>query len=310
MKLVSVLCCAVLAQSALAAASAAAAAAVTAAFDYRVGATGFTEDGHGIVIHAHEPLKLEVRPGGRVWPPLVVDDGGRIYAGGTVIDALSGRVLQAGAKDVIAMPYGVQVAPEAGGFRFRLGATPGRGCLLPLRKLNAGGGKPALQAMKDANVAFASSPRGVVGLATHFGADGRVSGYTASLIDAASCKVAHSTPLGNPDLLVELAASKSGGWWITGSVEQTLLRSTDGRSWRKVALPAQVSSLVSSYAVNDKEIWLAAAHAGDDGDQPYMLTYSGDGGASWASLRRDDPLLGRLPPAWLEGQRRRAAGGD
>ena len=116
MKPVSLLCCAVLAHSALAAAAAApaaaaSAAAATAAFDYRVGATGFTEDGHGIVIHAHEPLKLEVRPGGRVWPPLVVDDGGRIYAGGTVIDALSGRVLQAGAKDVIAMPYGVQVAP-------------------------------------------------------------------------------------------------------------------------------------------------------------------------------------------------------
>ncbi|WP_157200868.1 hypothetical protein [Massilia sp. Root351] len=303
MKPASILCCAVLTHCATAAA-------VTAAFDYRIGATGFTEDEHGMLIHAHEPLKLEVRPGGRVWPPLVVDDGGRIYAGGTVIDALSGRVLQTAGKGVIALPYGVQVAPEAGGFRFRRSAAPGRDCLLPLRKLNAGGGKPALQAMKDANVAFASSPRGVVGLATHFGADGKVSGYTASLIDAASCKVAHSTPLGNPDLLVELAASKSGGWWITGSVEQTLLRSADGRSWRKVPLPAQLSSLVSSYAVNDREIWLAAAQAGDGDDKPYMLTYSGDGGASWASLRRDDPLLGRLPPAWLEGQRRRASGGD
>lgn len=299
MKVVFVLCCALLAQPALA-----------LSFDYRIGATGFTEDEHGIVIHAHEPLKLEVRPGGRVWPPLVVDDGGRIYAGGTVIDALSGRVLQAGGGGAIAMPYGIQVVPEAGGYRFRNRATPGRDCLLPLSKLNAGGGKPALQAMKDANVMFASSPRGVVGLATHFGADGKVSGYTASLIDTVTCKLAHSTPLGNRDLLVELAASKSGGWWITGSVEQTLLRSADGRRWRKVALPAQVSSLVSSYAVNDKEIWLAAAQGGEADDKPYMLSYSGDGGASWASLRRDDPLLGRLPPAWLEGQRRRAGDGD
>lgn len=299
MKAVSVLCCALLAQPALA-----------LSFDYRIGATGFTEDEHGIVIHAHEPLKLEVRPGGRVWPPLVVDDGGRIYAGGTVIDALSGRVLQAGGGGAIAMPYGIQVVPEAGGYRFRNRATPGHDCLLPLSKLNAGGGKPALQAMKDANVMFASSPRGVVGLATHFGADGKVSGYTASLIDTATCKLAHSTPLGKRDLLVELAASKAGGWWITGSVEQTLLRSADGRRWRKVALPAQVSSLVSSYAVNDREIWLAAAQGGDADDKPYMLSYSGDGGASWASLRRDDPLLGRLPPAWLEGQRRRAGDGD
>lgn len=299
MKLVFALCCAALAQAAGA-----------AVFDFRIGATGITEDEHGIVIHAHEPVKLEVRPGGRVWPPLVVDDGGRIYAGGKVIDALSGRVLQAGGGGTITMPFGVQVAPEARGFRFRRSATPGRDCLLPLNKLNAGGGKPALQAMKDANVAFASSPQGVVGLATHFGANGKVSGYTASLIDTISCKVAHSTPLGNPDLLVELAASKSGGWWITGSIEQTLLRSADGRRWRKVHVPQQPSPLVSSYAVNDKEIWLAAAQAGDDEDKPYMLTYSGDGGVSWASLRRDDPLLGRLPPAWLEGQRRRAAGND
>jgi len=298
MKLVVALCCAALAQAAGA-----------AVFDFRIGATGITEDEHGIVIHAHEPVRLELRPGGRIWPPLVVDDGGRIYVGGTVIDALSGRVLQAGGRDVLALPYGVQVAPEAGGYRFRSSATPGRDCLLPLSKLNAGGGKSALQAMKDASVAFASSPRGVVGLATQLGAGGKVSGYTASLIDAASCKVAHSTALGKPDLLVELAASKAGGWWITGSAAQTLLRSADGRRWRKVKVPLQASPLVSSYAVNDKEIWLAA-QAGDDEDKPYMLSYSGDGGVSWASLRRDDPLLGRLPPAWLEGQRRRAAGSD
>lgn len=279
-------------------------------FDYRIGATGITEDEHGIVIHAHEPVRLELRPGGRIWPPLVVDDGGRIYVGGTVIDALSGRVLQAGGRDVLALPYGVQVAPEAGGYRFRSSATPGRDCLLPLNKLNAGGGKSALRAMKDASVAFASSPRGVVGLATQLGMNGKVSGYTASLIDAASCKVAHSTWLGNPDLLVELAASKAGGWWITGSAAQTLLRSADGRRWRKVRVPAQGAPLTSSYAANDKEIWVAAAQSGESEERPYMLSYSGDGGASWASLRRDDPLLGRLPPAWLEGQRRRAAGSD
>lgn len=279
-------------------------------YDYRIGATGITEDELGMVIHAHEPVRLGQRPGGRVWPPLVVDDGGRIYAGGTVIDALSGRVLQASGRDVLALPYGVQVAPEAGGYRFRSSAAPGRACLLPLNKLNAGGGKPALQAMRDASVAFASSPRGVVGLATRLGTDGKVSGYTASLIDAASCKVAHSTWLGNPDLLVELAASKAGGWWITGAAAQTLLRSADGRRWSKVRLPAQGAPLVSSYAVNDKEIWLAAAQGGESEERPYMLSYSGDGGASWASLRRDDPLLGRLPPAWPEGLRRRAAGSD
>ncbi|MCD5993351.1 hypothetical protein KDX38_06475 [Pseudomonas sp. CDFA 602] len=93
---------------------------------------------------------------------------------------------------------------------------------------------------------------------------------------------------------------------MTGSIEQTLLRSTDGSQWHKVSLPAELSSLVSSYVVNDREIWLAAILP-DATPSPYLLVYSNDAGEHWRYLVEDDPLLAKVPAAWLEGQRRRVA---
>ncbi|MYN20302.1 hypothetical protein GTP81_26530 [Rugamonas sp. FT107W] len=270
-------------------------------FDYRLGATSVSEDQHQIVIHAQPAVTVTILPGGKAWPPLSLDEAGRIYAGGTVIDSATGRVA-ARADAALALPHGVEVAVLNERYRFR---RDGKECRLSPRQLGLDAKKGALDALKDANLVLASASDTLLALATRFGADGAVAGYLVERIDVARCQVVATQRLGNPDLLVELAHADRGGWWITGSVEQTLLRSRDGRHWRKVSLPAGLSSLVSAYAVNEREIWLAAALPDGDGPSPYLLVYSGDGGKRWRNLKVNDPLLARLPAAWLEGQKRR-----
>lgn len=273
-----------------------------AAFDYQLGATRVSEDQHHIVIHAQPAVTVAILPGGKTWPALSLDETGRIYAGGTVIDGATGRVV-ARADAALALPHGVEVAVLDERYRFRRG---GKECQLSPRQLQLDAKKSALDVLKDANLALASASDTLLALATRFGPDGAVADYLVERIDIGRCQVVARQPLGNPDLLVELAHSERGGWWITGSVEQTLLRSRDGRRWSKVSLPAGLSSLVSSYVVDDREIWLAAALPEGDGPSPYLLVYSGDGGKRWRNLLADDPLLAKLPAAWLEGQKRRA----
>lgn len=271
------------------------------AFDYRLGATNVSEDQYQIVIHAQPAVTVAILPGGRPWPVLSLDEAGRIYAGGTVIDSATGRVVSR-TDAALVLPHGVELAVLDDGYRFR---RAGKECRLSPQQLHLDAKKSALDALKDANLVLASASDTLLALATRFGADGAVDGYLVERIDIARCQVEAPQRLGNPDLLVELAHSDLGGWWITGSVEQTLLRSRDGRHWRKVSLPADLSSLVSSHVVNEREIWLAAALPQGDGLSPHLLVYSGDGGKRWRNLRANDPLLARLPAAWLEGQKRR-----
>lgn len=271
------------------------------AFDYHLGATRVSEDQYQIVIHAQPAVTVAILPGGKTWPALSLDGDGRIYAGGTVIDGATGRTV-ASTDAALALPHGVELAVVDEGYRLRRG---GKECRLSRQQLHLDPKKGALDALKDANLALASASDKLLALATRFGPDGAVSDYLVERIDIGRCQVGVQQRLGNPDLLVELAHSKLGGWWITGSIEQTLLRSRDGRRWRKVNLPAGLSSLVSSYVANDHEIWLAAALPDGDGSSPYLLVYSGDGGKRWRNLLADDPLLAKIPAAWLEGQKRR-----
>lgn len=271
------------------------------AFDYQLGATRVSEDQHQIVIHAQPAVTVAILPGGKTWPALSLDEAGRIYAGGTVIDGATGRAV-ARTDAALALPHGVEVALLDDGYRFRRGDKQ---CQLSPRQLHLDGNKSALDALKDAHLVLASASDTLLALATRFGPDGAVADYLVERVDIGRCQVVAQQRLGNPDLLVELAHSERGGWWITGSVEQTLLRSRDGRRWSKVGLPAGLSSLVSSYVVDEREIWLAAALPEGDGPSPYLLVYSGDGGKRWRNLRVDDPLLAKLPAAWLEGQKRR-----
>ncbi|WP_146204600.1 hypothetical protein [Massilia glaciei] len=248
-----------------------------------------------------------ILPGGELWPPVVVDEEGRIFAGNAVIDAASGITLNISRpliRDAVLLTNSVQISPCEHGFVFRRG---GAKCFMSLRKLGVRNKKTPLTMLKDANFRLATSNRTALALITQFSTDGTVSGYQVDRIDIAACQITSVKNLGNPDLLVEIGSSAHGGWWITGSIEQTLLRSQDGKAWIKVKLPKDISSLVSSYVVNRREIWLAAIMNIDAESDPYMLVYSGDGGSTWTSLKRSDPLLNKVPAAWLEGQRRIAS---
>ncbi|AVR96469.1 WD40/YVTN/BNR-like repeat-containing protein [Pseudoduganella armeniaca] len=266
--------------------------------DFRLGNLTVTERDDGLLVRADDTVTLVALGSGRYWPPLVLDSAGRIHAGTAVIDAASGRVVRH-AGVTLALPHGVSVTVRGRGYRIRRGNAS---CTVRPAALGLAGSKTAAAALHDGNVKFVPSAAGLVALASWLGWDTRETRYTATAIDIERCQL-RAAPLGNPDLLVELNHSPGAGWWITGSIEQTLLRSRDGRHWRPVPLPQGLSSLVSSYLVDDNHIWLAAIHDADLERDP-LLVYSADGGRHWRNLPPGDPLLARVPVGWLEGQRR------
>lgn len=218
-----------------------------------------------------------------------------------MIDATTGKS-ETRKQATLALPDGVDVTVAARGYRFW---RAGKSCDLSLQQLGLDPRRSALEALEYDNIAFSSSPGALLALTTQFGQDGRVENYLIEQIDIDRCKITVQKSIGNPDLLVELGHSEQGGWWITGSIEQTLLQSDDGRNWRPAALPAGLSSLVSSYVTNTREIWLAAILVTDGTESPCLLVYSSDAGQHWRNVMADDPVLSRLPAGWLEGQKRR-----
>ena len=62
-------------------------------FNYQLGETRVSEDQQQIVIHASPSVTVAILPGGKTWPALSLDEAGRIYAGGKVIDGATGRVV-------------------------------------------------------------------------------------------------------------------------------------------------------------------------------------------------------------------------
>ncbi len=267
-------------------------------YDYFVGNVKVTGHAHATVVHVDGAPVVENLPAGHTWPKLLIDDAGLIYAGGVVIDSENRQVLRDFGPASQALPGGLSVTIEKGGYRV---ARHGRHCRFTPQQLGLRGGKPPLDAMKDDNVSFGASAAQVLALVSQYD-DEQKGRYLVAHLDLARCEAA-MTDIGNPDLLVELGSSARGGWWLTGSIEQTLLRSPDGRAWRRAALPPDVSSLVSSHVVSDDEIWLAAALPGSGDDDP-LLVLTLDGGRTWRNIRSGDPALARVPRGWLEGRKR------
>jgi hypothetical protein len=276
---------------------------------YKVGSVAFTEDVDKIQIQSDPPLLIEVRPGGKTWPPLQLDETGRIFAGPAVIDPATGKhiALQAGGTspnaDSVMFPNELEVKPNSTGYEFRQRHSH---CNVSYKDLRAPADRSPLKALQAANVKLAASDDKILVLVSSFLGDGRTIRYHIRAIEPRTCKVSELAKLGDPDLLVELGRTRHGGWWVTGSIEQTLMTSKDGRKWRSVKLPKGLSSLVSSYVVDDKQIWLAGV-LGDSKEHPNQLVYSADGGASWTNLKKDDSLLAKVPAGWLEGQKRKVS---
>ncbi|SFG72943.1 hypothetical protein SAMN05518865_11734 [Duganella sp. CF458] len=273
---------------------------------YEVGKVAFAEDVDHIQILSKPQVGIKVLPGGHTWPLLQLDEDGRIYAGSTAIDPVSGEPtvpFRADTRDKVLFPNDLAITPTCNGYKIRHRQSQ---CSLPYKSLGAPSGRSPFEALQVANIKLAASQGKVLALVTSFLSDGQTSQYHVRSIDPRTCKVSLTAKLGNPDLLVELGQSRRGGWWITGSIEQTLLTSQDGRKWKKVKLPEGLSSLVSSYVVDSKQIWLAGVLDSSD-EYPNLLVYSADGGASWTNLKKNDPLLAKVPAGWLEGQKRKVA---
>lgn len=273
---------------------------------YKVGNVAFAEDVDHIQLLSKPQVEIEVLPGGHTWPLLQLDESGKIFAGRTAIDAKTGEhtvPLRQDTLNRVLFPNALAVTPTTKGYQIRHHQFR---CTLPYKSLGAPSGRSPLEALQVANIKLAASEEKILALVTSFLSDGQTSQYHVRSIDPRSCKVSLTATLGNPDLLVELGQSSHGGWWITGSIEQTLLTSKDGRKWSKVKLPEGLSSLVSSYVVDGKQIWLAGILDNSD-DYPNLLVYSSDGGASWTNLKKNDPLLAKVPAGWLEGQKRKVA---
>lgn len=269
---------------------------------YNLGKTPVSETDEKIVILTHQPISISILPGGRQWPLLTLDEAGNIYVGNVVIDGATGQAIN-DPKSTLVLPHDVSLKAGDGGFELR---HAGKRCYFSLQLLGLDKHRSALMALSSANMVLVSAATGLLARVTQFGADGRVSNYRVEQLDLGRCGVSFHRDIGNPDLLVELGHSLEGGWWMTGSIEQTLLLSRDGHHWRKATLPAGISSLMSAYVANSKEIWLAAILHRDGMESPYLLVYSNDGGRSWRNVLANDPVLGRLPTGWLEGQKRRA----
>lgn len=273
---------------------------------YKIGGTLVQEDSESVVLHTNPPVHMQILPGGRTWPPLFIDENGSIYTGEGVFDSASGRLHHTAKKRsgeiVVEYPEALSVTVRKNGYLFRQGNYT---CLVQPKSLGLGGSKTALDFFKDANFTIVPSDSQILALVGP-PSDAETK-YHISKIDLASCKVATLANIGDPDYLVEMGWSKQGGWWLTGSVEQTLLRSNDGKTWTSARLPPGLSALVSAYAVNANEVWLAAGLQSGTPANPYMLVYTVDGGKSWSSPRLNDPLLLKLPLAWRAGYQRVAS---
>lgn len=276
------------------------------AFTYKIGNTSFEETAEHITIETLPNLRAAILPGGHTWPPLSLDLTGQVYLGPAVINAATGKASglpsPGGAAAQLRYPYGLSITPTATGFVFEKG---GCRCVLPSRAFGLAPGRTPVDSLKYRNLNITSSDTKVLALITTLGLNKEHTRYQVGEVDLGKCRFSGITKLGNPDLLVELGWSREGGWWITGSIEQTLLRSADGKAWKKFTLPAGVSSLTSAFVEDDKNIWLAAGLGGTQPDV-YYLAHTANGGQTWSALQRNDPRLQRIPATWLDGIRRYA----
>lgn len=269
-------------------------------FDFQLGDIRVSENESSIILHAKPPIIISVLPIGKTWPVLMLDEVGIIYAGNVVIDSATGWS-KSYPEALLVLPHDTWIGEKNGGFQIQRG---NRTCFFSLQHLGLDKRRSSHTTLKNANIIFSNRGTTLLALVTQFGQDGRTLNYRVENININACKISSQVNLGTPDLLVELGYSTHGGWWMTGTIEQTLLQSSDGIHWTKAALPAELSGLVSAYVANAREIWLAASLPMEDPPSPYLLVYSENGGRTWRNVAKEDPVLQRLPQGWLEGKRR------
>jgi hypothetical protein len=277
---------------------------------YQIGQLTFQEQGNKLTItppHS-QPLQVELLGGGGEWPLVLFEENGRVNIGSRIFDSTSGRIIgTVQPARTINLTRGLTVRPMPSGFLLK---RNGHRCLFSRASLKLSNAMSPFDYLISRFVQIVPSDTGVL-IRTRQDlndADKPAHEYAIAKIDMRHCSVSAHHSLGDPDYLNELGWTRQGGWWLTGSIEQTLLRSTDGLHWSAVPLDRAISSLISSYIVDKNEIWLAAIMAdhAHPGSELFELVHSSDAGKSWTGVRPGDELLRSIPPFWLEGARRRA----
>lgn len=268
--------------------------------DYHLGNVLVSENEDQIVLYTVPPLKIEILLGGPTWPQLSLDDTGRIYAGNIVIEPVTASI-KSYPKATLVLSHDLEISSVRNGIK---SLHAGKTCHFSGRQLGLNTSNNEIVSLKGFYIKFSRSADKLLALVRQFDQDYHTSNYFVEQIDLVHCKIGFRHNLGDPDYLVEINHSSKGGWWITGSIEQTLLQSNDGVHWRKATLPPDLGGLISAYVANLWEIWLAAYMLPID-DGAYDLVYSKDGGVTWSKVFANDPVLERMPVGWLEGQKRR-----
>jgi hypothetical protein len=276
-----------------------------APYRYHIGKIAFHEKPGQLTITLPSSRSLPVDLlGGGEWPPVVMAENGQLSVGKVLIDSVSGTVLSETRQ-----ARGLTLTAGKHGFSLR---RNGAHCTLSRAALGLSTAMSPLNYLKSRHVQIVASDTAVLALTRQDSDDPTQDrhAYAIKNIDMGACKVSATRALGDPDYLVELGWTSKGGWWITGSIEQTLLRSGDGLTWTAVPLDSNAMGLISSYVVDANEIWLAAFMP--DAARPdldaFELLYSHDAGQTWRGVRPGDALMRSIPPYWLEGARRSAGG--
>lgn len=274
------------------------------AIQFAMGKLGITDKNTSISLEPKNSKAIKIESiAGKYWPWISTDELGMLYAGDKTINTHTGKIVASKANpDLLILGPNYGVVPDISEKTVKIMHKDNQ-CAISLNDLHlADSGKNAKELLRDKNLVFVDSSGVLVALVTLLKNQISETSYEAFAINPDSCKVVSSENLGNPDLLIELGWTAKGRWWITGSIEQTLLRSDDGKKWSPVKLPEEISSLVSSYISDKDTIWLAANYAPTALDAGPMIVASKDNGKNWQSVIWDSPLMREVPKFWLEGQ--------
>jgi len=111
-------------------------------------------------------------------------------------------------------------------------------------------------------------------------------------VDLASCRVHTGEPIKRTgfDALLQ---GHAGGWWLTSTVENTLLVSKDGMRWTDVTLPQATHALLGAYVTPEGQAWIVVSQA-DIGFR--LQAYRWDEQArSWTQA-----AMGEVPRTWVD----------
>jgi len=127
-----------------------------------------------------------------------------------------------------------------------------------------------------------------------------VSHYIFNLVNIKNCSF-HEFNIPDDDFYSSLGWNNNGGWWIVGSIEQSLLNSLDGKKWNSISLPKGIYALTDAYFESPSKIWLSGGIAEITKDDDPMLLYSDNSGRNWINISKQSPLLIKMPKYWIQG---------